>query len=412
MLQSQLFCKTKKTAPKDAEAISCKYLTRGDFIEQSFSGIYRLLPLGFRVFKKIEDIIRKEMLNLGAQEIVLPVLQNKKLWAETDRWQTIDPPLFKLKDRHKKETALGPTHEEEMTHIFRQRIKSYQDLPLYLFQIQNKFRNEMRPTGGLLRTREFFMKDLYSFHAQESDLAKFYEKIKAAYSRIFNKCGLSPICVEASPGTIGGELSHEFMVFSSIGEDRVVICKKCKTAANIEKTGEIKKCPKCKNELEKKSCIEIGHIFNLGTKYSKQMGALYSDKNGGSKPAIMGCYGIGLQRLMAVVVELNHDEKGIIWPKETAPFAVHLIEVENTAKIKKEAKSLYENLLKKGIEILRDDRVKSAGEKFVEADLIGIPVRIVISERTLRQNSAEIKQRNKKETKLIKIKNLSQFLKS
>ncbi len=406
MLQSQLFCKTKKTAPKDAEIISHKYLVRGDFIEQSFSGIYRLLPLGFNVFKKIEDIIRKEMLKLGAQEILLPVLQNKSLWLETDRWQTIDPPLFKLKDRHQKETALGPTHEEEITDVFRKRIKSYQDLPIYLFQIQNKFRNEMRPTNGLLRTREFFMKDLYSFNMGESDLAKFYDKVKAAYFRIFERCGLNPICVEASSGTIGGEFSHEFMVVSPTGEDKIVICKKCRTASNVEKTGEIKKCSKCKSELEQKSCIEIGHIFNLGTKYSKKMSAFYLDKDGKSKPVVMGCYGIGLQRLMAAIVELNHDEKGIVWPREVAPFAVHLISVENTAKIKKAAENLYEDLLKEGIGVLYDDRTKSPGEKFVEADLIGIPLRLVVSERTLKENCAEMKKRNEEKTKLIKIKDV------
>ena len=252
MLQSQLFAKIKKTAPKEAEFISHKYLLRGDFAEQSSSGVYRLLPLGFRVFKKIENIIRQEMVNLGAEELFLPALQNKSLWLETNRWQTFDPPLFKLKDRHNKEMALGPTHEEEITDVFRKRIKSYQDLPIYLFQIQNKFRNEMRATGGLLRMREFTMKDLYSFNATEQDLVDFYEKVKKAYFKIYQRCGLSPLCVEASSGTIGGELSHEFMVLSPVGEDKISVCKKCKFAANIEKIGSIKNCPKCKIPLEVK----------------------------------------------------------------------------------------------------------------------------------------------------------------
>lgn len=409
MYQSQLFCKTKKKAPKEAEITSHKYLTRADFVEQSFSGVYRFLPLGFRVLNKIEGIIRREMENLGAQEIILPVLQNKNLWLETNRWKTIDPPLFILKDRHQKEIALGPTHEEEITDIFRKRIKSYQDLPLYLFQIQNKFRNEMRATGGLLRTREFFMKDLYSFHAQESDLRDFYEKVKKAYLKIFTECGLKSICVEASSGTIGGELSHEFMVSSPVGEDKIVICKKCGIYANIEKTGEIKSCKKCKNLLERKNCIEIGHIFNLGTKYSKIMGAEYLDKKGVLKPVVMGCYGIGLPRLMATIAETNHDEKGIIWPEAVAPFNVHLIQIENNQKVKKAAEKIYQDLLKAKIEVLYDDRQKSPGEKFADSDLIGIPQRWVISERTLKENCVEIKKRDEKKIKLVKISNIQSF---
>ncbi len=411
MKLSQLFAKTKKETPKETEVISHRYLTRADFIEQSFSGVYRFLPLGFRVLKKIEKIIREEMLNLGAQEMYLPVLQNKNLWLETDRWQTIDPPLFKLKDRHKKEIALGSTHEEEITDIVRHRVKSWQDLPLYLFQIQDKFRNEMRASGGLLRTREFLMKDLYSFHNSEKDLINFYNKVKKSYFRIFKRCGLKAVCVEASPGTIGGKLSHEFMLISEAGEDKILICKRCGFGANIEKVGKIKKCPKCRSNLEKKNCIEVGHIFNLGIKYSKIMGARYLDKNGKSKPIIMGCYGIGLSRLMAAVVEINHDKKGIIWSKEISPFDIHLIEIgggqEN--KIKNETEKLYKNLGREGIEVLYDDRDKSAGEKFVDADLMGIPIRIVISEKTLEKNCVEVKKRDQEKVRLVKIDQISNY---
>lgn len=410
MRQSQLFCKTKKAAPKDAEVISHKLLTRADFIEQSISGVYRFLPLGLRVLKKIENIIREEMIALGGQELYLPALQNKALWQETNRWRTIDPPLFKFKDRHQKELGLGSTHEEEITDFFRRRTKSYQDLPLYIFQIQDKFRNEMRATGGLLRTREFLMKDLYSFHTDEKDLADFYERARKSYFQIFKRCGLNPLCVEASSGTIGGELSHEFMVPSAAGEDKVLVCRKCGYGANVEKTGEIKKCPKCKSALEKENCIEIGHIFNLGTKYSKAMKANFLDKKGESHPAVMGCYGIGLPRLMATVVEINHDEKGIIWPKGIAPFKIHLIKIEGTAKVKKAAEKLYQDLVKSGVEVLYDDREKSVGEKFADADLIGIPIRIVVSEKTLAKDSVEIKERKDKKIKLVKIKQLPRFL--
>ncbi len=410
MLQSKLFCKTRKEKPKDAQTISHQYLVRGDFIEQTIAGVYRLLPLGWLVYQKIENIIREEMLNLGAQEVYLPVLQNKNLWLETKRWDTIDPPLFKLKDRHQKEIALGPTHEEEMVDIVRKRVKSYKDLPLALFQIQTKFRNELRPSGGLLRTREFIMKDLYSFDKSKEEALKFYSKVKKAYFRIFKKCGLDPICVEASSGTIGGEYSEEFMVLAESGEDRVLICEKCGFSVNLEKIGEKKECPKCQSSFEEKRAIEIGHIFYLGTKYSQLMNATFLDKNGEKKFIYMGCYGIGLQRLMATIVEIWHDEKGIIWPNSVAPFKFHLIPIEDSSRVKKMAKNIEVNLQKRNIEVLLDDRRNlTPGEKFSDCDLIGIPTRVVISEKTLKKNSVEIKKRSEKKLKLVKV---SEFLKN
>jgi len=446
MYQSQLFCKTKKETPKEAVLISHKYLIRADFIEQTISGVYRFLPLGFRVLKRIGEIIRGEMQNLGAQELYLPALQDKSLWIETNRWETIDPPLFKLKDRHQKETALGSTHEEEITDIVRKRINSYQDLPVYLYQIQNKFRNEMRATGGLLRTREFLMKDLYSFHANERDLTDFYQEVKKSYFRIFERCGLETLCVEAASGAIGGEMSHEFMVLNDSGEDKILICKKCRWGANIEKTGEMKKCPECKGVLEKRNAIEVGHVFNLGTKYSEAMSATFRDKDGKTKPVIMGCYGIGLPRLLATIAEVHYDENGIIWPKEAAPFDVHLIQIpssagsrassknvhsslpfatarevkkrtsfsspENSQRVKKAAEKLYQGLQKTGIEVLYDDREeRTAGEKFADADLIGIPIRLVVSERTVKQNCAELKKRNEEKTKLVKLDSVKSHVK-
>jgi len=410
MLQSQLFCKTKKETPKDAEVISHKLLVKGDFIEQTISGVYRFLPLGLKVLKKIEKIIREEMWDLGAQEVLLPTLQDKKLWLETNRWQTIDPPLFKLLDRHQKEIALGPTHEEEMVDIARKRVKSYQDLPFSLFQIQNKFRNEMRASGGLLRQREFLMKDLYSFYSNEEEAREFYERVKKAYFKIFRRCALQTILVEASSGTIGGKLSHEFQVEAEVGEDRILICSKCGYGANIEKIGEIKKCPECRGILEKKNSIEVGHIFYLGTKYSKAMSADFKDRDGKEKPILMGCYGIGLPRLMATIVEIHHDEKGMIWPQSVAPFQLHLIRIENSRPVKLAAEKLYNDLTKENIEVLYDDRLdKSAGEKFADCDLIGIPMRLVISERTLKQNCAELKRRSAKKTKLIKINEVKKY---
>lgn len=411
MKQSELFAKIKKEPPKDAESISHKYLARGDFIDQTASGIYSFLPLGWRVHQKIENIIRQEMLFIGGQEVFLPVLTPKKFWLETGRWETIDPPLFKFKDRHGAELALGPTHEEIITDLVRQRTKSYRDLPLYLFQIQDKFRNEMRATGGLLRVREFIMKDLYSFHGSKEDAVKFYEKVKSAYSRIFKRCGLKPAAVEADPGTIGGEMSHEFMVLSETGEDKVLLCKKCGFAGNIEKFHDIKNCPECGSALEKFSSIESAHAFYLGTKYSGVMGANFFDENGKQKPIIMGCYGIGLGRLMATIVEVNHDQQGIMWPPEVAPFTAHLLSIGQSTKVRTASEKIYKNLKEQSIDILYDDRKeKTPGEKFAEADFIGIPIRLVVSEKTLAQNSVEVKERKDNKIKLVKISQIAKHV--
>ena len=250
MKQSQLFYKTRKEIPKEAEIISHKLLLRGDFIDQLISGVYSFLPLGWRVHENIEQIVREEMNAIGGQEVFLPVLQPKQLWEETDRWNKFEPPLFKLKDRHQKDLALGPTHEEVITDLVRRRIKSYKDLPVYLYQIQNKFRNEMRPTGGLLRVREFIMKDLYSFHADEKDLTDYYKKVEKAYLKIFNRCGLKAIPMEADSGTIGGSISHEFAVLAESGESKIFLCPKCGWAISEERE---KKQPmfECKTNLRK-----------------------------------------------------------------------------------------------------------------------------------------------------------------
>jgi prolyl-tRNA synthetase len=406
MRQSQLFAKTKKETPKGAEAISHRYLIRGDFIDQMAAGIYSFLPLGWRVYQKIENIIREEMNKLGGQELLMPALIPQSLWQETGRWETIDPPLFRVKDRHQKEFGLGSTHEEVITDLVRKRVSSYQDLPLYLYQIQNKFRNEMRATGGLLRVREFIMKDFYSFHTSEEDALDFYKKAQQAYIKIFNRCGLEVVAAEAESGTIGGNLSHEFMLMAETGEDKVLICSECGYGATVEKVGKIKKCPQCRSRLEQKNCIENGHTFYLGTKYSQVMGANFRDKDGQEKPIVMGCYGIGLGRLMAAIVEVFHDEKGIIWPASVSPYQIHLLELGHDKKIKTQAEKIYKNLQKNNIEVLYDDRDKSPGEKFVEADLLGIPIRLVVSQKTLAQGCVEMKKRNEKKVKLIKLEKI------
>lgn len=413
MRYSQLFGhKTMREAPQDAETISHKLLTRGQFIDKLAAGIYSFLPLGDRVHKKIENIIREEINAIGGQEVTLPTLQPKEIWKKTDRWETMDPPLFKFKDRHEKELTIGPTHEEVITQLAAKRIQSYKDLPVYLYQIQTKFRNEMRFTGGLLRVREFSMKDLYSFHTDEKDLLSYYDKVKEAYLKIFNRCGVEVKVVEALAGSIGGTQNHELMLLCETGEDKIIYCQSCDWAANVEKVADVEKCPKCGGEVKKSRSIENGHIFNLGTKYSEVLGAYFTDKDGKKKPVVMGCYGIGLGRLMASIVEIHHDENGIIWPKEVAPFGCHLLTINKQQTTNNEAEKVYQKLQEAGIEVLYDDREEvSAGEKFADADLIGCPLRIVVSQKTLKDESVEVRPRDTKEEKLIKSSNLNSELK-
>jgi prolyl-tRNA synthetase len=415
MLQSRLFYKTLKEAPKTAEVVSHKLLLRGGFISQLSSGIYSFLPLGYRVQRNIENIIRQEMDSIGCQELLLPALQPKKLWVKSGRWNKMDPPLFRVKDRHKKEFALGSTHEEVITDLVKSCLKSYKDLPQALYQFQEKFRNEMRFTGGLLRTAEFIMKDLYSFHSDKKDFEKFFNKVLAAYDKIYKRCGLKAVKSEASGGVFTKEKTYEFQILSEVGEDKIVFCPKCDWAANLEVAGTERKqkCPKCGGKLVQKKSIEVGHTFRLGTRYSKALDLYFSDKKMIKKPVIMGCYGIGLGRLMATIVEVNSDEKGIVWPKETAPFQIHLLWIENDKKIINASEKLYKDLKMAGLETLYDDRSgKSAGEKFAEADLLGMPYRILISKKTLKTNSAEVKKRGGKKAELVKISRLLQFLKS
>ncbi|MFH0987573.1 MAG: proline--tRNA ligase [Patescibacteria group bacterium] len=409
MRQSKLLVRTKKEIDEKIEAVSHKFLVKGDFIEEAGAGIYSFLPLGFLVLKKIADIIREEMQEIGAQEILLPALHQKELWQKSGRWEKMDPPLFKLKDRHQKEFALASTHEEIITQLFQRRIYSFRDLPVAFFQIQTKFRNEMRATGGLLRQREFWMKDLYSFHAAEEDAVSFYERVKKSYYKIFRRCGIDSIAVEAMSGTIGGALSHEFMVESEAGENKILVCTKCTFGANVEKIGEIKNCPRCKGKISEKSTIELGHVFYLGEKYSKTFNLKFSTDKGNKEYVKMGCFGIGIPRLMASVIEKNHDEKGIIWPREIAPFLIHLIplwskDAEDKSKVKRVSDSLYLALQKSGVGVLLEDREnKSVGEKFADSDLIGIPFRLVVSEKTLKKSSVEIKKRGEERGKLVKI---------
>ncbi|MDP2967552.1 MAG: aminoacyl--tRNA ligase-related protein [bacterium] len=411
MRQSQLFTRTIREAPKDEQSINAKLLIRAGFIRKLMAGVYTFLPLGLKVKKKLEEIIREEMNSIGGQEILMPALQPKKNWETTNRWRY--PEMFKLKNRSGKDFSLGWTHEEIITPLVKEFINSYKDLPLYAYQIQDKFRDELRAKSGLLRGVEFLMKDLYSFHQDEKDLDRYYEKVKKAYFKIFKRCGLEKeTFLTLASGGAFSSYSHEFQTVTEFGEDEIYLCPKCKIAINREIVEQEKyQCPDCRNKkLEIKKAIEVGNIFKLGDRFSKAFDFYFKDKNGKEKTVLMGCYGIGPSRLIGAVVDVHYDEKGIIWPREIAPFYVHLIQIGKNQKIKKATESIYQDLKKNNIEVLYDDRDKNPGEKFAEADLIGVPIRIVVSKKTLKKNCVEFKKRTEKQVKLIKIKEIKKWL--
>lgn len=559
MKASNYFIPTLKETPSEAEVPSHIYLVRGGFIRQLAAGLYEYLPLGFRVLKKIENIIRKHMDETGALEVLLPILTPSELWQETGRWEVYGKELFKVEDRKGRLFALGPTHEETITDLIRKNIRSYKDLPKNFYQIQTKFRDEARPRYGLIRGREFLMKDAYSFDVSEEMAIKSYEIMKKAYKKIFDELGLDYLMVEADTGAIGGKFSHEFVVKAANGEAHIVYCEKCEYAANVEAakyefeldklppekekplekvhtpkvssvddvakflgvdtkkivktlvyilsdgtaiavlirgdrelnetklinhfnvldarlatSKELEKmgivegfvgpigldipvyadvsvkdlhnfvvganekdyhyinvniprdfkpiefvdfstakendpCPNCKSPLKETTGLEVGHIFLLGTKYSEAMKAYFVDKDGKEKPIIMGCYGIGVSRLMAAAVEQNHDENGIIWPENIAPFKLHILALNmKDEKIREVAERIYNLAKEKGIEVLYDDRDMSAGAKFKDADLIGIPHRIVVG-RGVKNKIVEYQHRKDQQKQSISIENIENF---
>ncbi|MBL7053398.1 MAG: prolyl-tRNA synthetase [Candidatus Portnoybacteria bacterium] len=408
MRQSKLFTKTIKQAPKDETSFNAQTLIKAGFIDKTSAGIYSFLPLGLRVHNKVCDIVREEMNVIGGQEILMPALTPKKVWQKTDRWDNFDA-LFKIIGNNKKEYALGATHEEIVTPLVQKHIFSYKELPVYVYQIQTKFRDELRAKAGLIRGREFSMKDFYSFHVDKKDLDEFYEIIKDAYFKVFNRCGLSEITyLTYSSGGDFSKYSHEFQTLAENGEDTIYICDDCKIAVNQEIIDEQKVCPSCKNkDLRKEKAIEVGNIFKLGTRFSKAFDFSYNNEKGQKNDVEMGCYGIGPSRIVGTIVEIHHDDKGIIWPESVAPYQVHLLDLES----KKTAEDIYKKLVENKVEVFYDDRDdKSAGEKFADADLIGIPYRLVVSKKTLEQDSVEFKKRGKEETKLVKIEKIIEEL--
>lgn len=387
MLQSQLFPKTKKEAPKDAESVNHKLLVRAGFMDQLMAGSWTLLPMGWKVVTKINQIIREEMNAVGGQEMLMPLLHPKAIWGETGRWDKANEIMYKLKDMHDREFVLSFTHEEIVMDLLRKTINSYKDLPVSVYHFSTKFRNELRAKNGILRGREFMMKDLYSAHTTEEDLMAYYEKVKSAYSKIFTRLGFNFKIAKASGGVFTDKFTHEFQVLSDAGEDNIY-WKEGDIEAINEEVLEGKK----EDYISAKS-IEVGNIFPLGTWYAEKMGMTFTDSDGKRKPVWFGSYGIGPTRVMGTWVEVSHDEKGIIWSKEITPFEVHLIGLNG------KGKEIYKKLLENNIDVLFDDRDLPAGEKFNDADLIGVPVRLVVSDKT--GDKIEYKERISDKSELL-----------
>ncbi len=411
MRQSQLFTKTRKEAPKDEVSKNAELLIRAGYIYKEMAGVYAYLPLGLRVQNKIINIIREEMNAIGGQEVSLTALQQKETWMPTDQWDDEKVDIwFKTHLKNGTELGLAPTHEPPLTIMMKDFVSSYRNLPVYIYQFQTKFRNEARAKSGIMRSREFIMKDLYSFSRDEKEHAEYYEKAKKAYVRIFDRVGIgAQTFVTFASGGMFSKYSHEFQTVSDVGEDTVYVNESKRIAVNKEVYNDevLKELGLTKADVVEKRAIEVGNIFNLGTRFSDALGLKYKDVEGKMHPVIMGCYGIGPGRVMGTIVETHSDEKGIVWPESVAPFVVHLISLnDETGAVKKSADALYESLSKKGVEVLYDDRDASAGEKFSDSDLIGIPWRYVVSAKTLKEESVEVKDRRTGKVEMKKLGSL------
>lgn len=415
MKQSKLFTKTRKEAPADEVARNAELLIRGGFIHKEMAGVYSFLPLGLRVINKIENIIREEMDQAGGVEMRTSVLQNKEVWEKTNRWDDeIVDNWFKTNLKNGGEIGLSFTNEEAYSSILKQYVSSYKDLPIYPYDFKSIFRNETRSKSGIMRGREFYWKALYSFSRDENEHNLFYEKMKVAYQNVFKRVGIGHLTYMtfASGGTFS-KFSHEFQTITSVGEDTIYLDENSGIAINKEVFNDevIAELHLNKETLVEKKAVEVGNIFSLGTKFSEPFDLKYKDENGEDKLVVMGSYGIGLGRLMGIIVEVLSDDKGIIWPESVAPFRVHLLALGEDEKVKEEANKVYEQLLKNNIEVLFDDREGiSPGEKFADSDLLGVPTRIVVSARSLKEEGVEVKNRTEEKGKVVPFSELLDFL--
>lgn len=408
MKYSSVFASTLRQPPKEAETINHKLLVQAGYVDQLMAGVYTYLPFGLIVLRKIENIVRQYMNEIGGQEVLMPILHPKDNWVTTGGWDNIDV-LFKVHSRTDRDYALGQSEEEVVTPLVMGRVNTYKDLPLAVYQIHWKYRDELRAKSGILRGREFFMKDMYSFHANQEDFDSFYQKAKEAYKKIYSDMGLTAKVTEASGGSFSKKISYEFMVLTDAGEDDILYCDACDYCVNVEVAKEVKegeKCPKCsKAVLQKARASEVGNVFDLGQKYGKDFDLGFLDSDGQKQFPVMGCYGIGISRAMGVIVEKFNDEKGIVWPESVAPFRVYLISIGENER----AEKLYKTLTEKGVEVLFDDREKNPGEKFKDADLLGIPYRIVVSPKN-EEGKFELKKRTEEDVKNVTEEDLLRIL--
>jgi prolyl-tRNA synthetase len=415
MKQSQLFTKTKKESPADEVSLNAELLIKAGFINKEMAGVYSYLPLGLRVIKKIETIIREEMNAIGGQEVTLTALQEKSTWEPTDQWSDDKVDVwFKTKLKNDTELGLAVTHEAAITKMMTSFIQSYRDLPKYVYQFQTKFRNEARAKSGIMRCREFVMKDLYSFCKDEEEHNLFYDKSKEAYKNIFKRVGIGHLTyITFASGGMFSKFSHEFQTITSTGEDTIYVDSDKGIAINKEVYNDevLTSLGIKKEDLVENKAVEVGNIFTLSTRFSDALGLKYKTETGEEKSVFMGSYGIGPGRLMGTVVEVLSDDKGIIWPESIAPFKVHLLMLGGDENVVLGATELYDNLNIKGIEVLFDDRTDmSAGEKFADADLIGIPYRVVVSKRSLADGGFEIKKRTEANGKIVSFDELMKLL--
>lgn len=404
MRYSKLFTKTLRQPPADADTINHKLLVQAGYVRQVMAGVYTYTPLGLRVLNKISQVVREEMNAVGGQEVLMPILHPASLWKQTGGWDGIDV-LFKLKSRTDKEYALSQSHEEVVTPLVREFLQKPSDMPLSVYHIQWKFRDELRSKSGIMRGREFLMKDMYSWHASSADFEIYYEEVKQAYLRVFDRLGLETLVTEASGGSFSEKISYEYEVLCEAGEANLLYCMACKFCVNADDLKTYKEgdeCPRCNGaKLQSGLGAELGNIFDLGDKYTKAFDLKYIDTDGQRKYPVMGCYGIGISRTMGVLVEKFHDARGIVWPKGVAPFQAHFVSLNSPKHEALSAKDIYEKLIDAGIEVLWDDTDRSAGQKLADADLIGIPVRLVVSEKT--GDMIEWKERGLDKTEILEL---------